>query len=357
VAQRGSVFQRSNGRWIASLRVGTRTIQRYGTSRADAEAKLAALLKEHYQGTLVAPTKTTLAEWVEHWLNERELRPSSIKVYRETLAPVVADIGSYRLDKLSAVLLSLTFTKLAKRGMGARRRQLAHGYLKSCLGRAVEFEVLGRNPMLKVKRPEWMPKPRTYWTPEQTVRFIEVCAASRLRWAPLFIVLATCGLRVSEALALRRGDVDEVGRMLHVRRALVWAGNEYTDGDVKTWSSIRSLSLLAAAVRAFESFGLPDDVDAPIYRTAKGEPPSPSQLQRPLKALCTSASVPYVNVHGLRHVHAALVYRSTRDVYAVKARLGHADVGFTMRQYGYGTGSDRDTAAAVDELLGGSGVE
>lgn len=353
MTQRGSVFQRANGRWIASLRVGTKTIQRYGTSRADAEAKLAALLKEHYQGTLVAPTKVTLSEWVDFWLNERELRPSSIKVYRETLAPVVSEVGSYRLDKLSPAMLSLAFGKLAKNGKGARRRQLAHGYLKSCLGRAVELEMLGKNPMLRVKRPEWMPKARTYWTPEQAVKFIRVCSSSRLRWAPLFVVLVTCGLRVSEALGLAGRDVDLEKRSLHVRSALVWAGKEYSEGDVKSFSSARSVALLESAVRAFERFGWSADGDAAIFRTATGEPPSPSQLQRPLKALCQLAAVPYVNVHGLRHVHAALVYRSTKDVYAVKARLGHADVGFTMRQYGYGTGSDEDTARAVDDLLGG----
>jgi hypothetical protein len=50
-------------------------------------------------------------------------------------------------------------------------------------------------------------------------------------------------------------------------------------------------------------------------------------------------------------VNAALVYRSTKDVYAVAARLGHSDASFTMRQYGYGTGSDTDTASALDALL------
>jgi integrase len=106
-------------------------------------------------------------------------------------------------------------------------------------------------------------------------------------------------------------------------------------------------------MKALERVGIPDDRDVPIFRTSSGQPPSASQLRRPLLALCKAAEVPQINVHGLRHVHAALVYASTRDVYAVKARLGHSDVSFTMRQYGYGTGSDADTAAAVDGMLGG----
>jgi integrase len=205
-----------------------------------------------------------------------------------------------------------------------------------------------------VRRPEWQPKPRTYWTAEQAAKFVKACETSGNRWAPLFMVLTGCGLRVSEALALRSHDVDLSAKVLDVRRALVWSGAEHTEGDAKTRSSIRRLTLPTVAITALEMVGVPEDADAPIFRTTRGNPPSPSHLREPLLALCKTADVPPINIHGLRHVHAALVYRSTRDVYAVKARLGHADVGFTMRQYGYGTGSDADTARAVDGLLSGS---
>ena len=100
-----------------------------------------------------------------------------------------------------------------------------------------------------------------------------------------------------------------------------------------------------------ERAGIPEASDAPIFRTSNGLPPTSGQLRRPLLALCKIADVPPINVHGLRHVHAPLVYRSTKDMYAVTARLGHADVAFTMRQYGYGTAADSDTAAALDVLL------
>jgi integrase len=353
--QRGSVFQRSNGRWVASIRVSGKMIQRYGASRADAERKLDDLLRDHFSGSLAAPTKLTLREWFGQWLDELELRPSTLRTYREVLTPVLNDVGGYRMDRLTSALLSLTFAKLAKKGMGARRRQLAHGYLKSCLGRAVELEVLARNPMLKVRRPEWQPKPRTYWSAEQAARFVRTGTAAQNRWAPLFVVLTTCGLRVSEALALRARDVDLEARALQVRRALVWSGSEHNEGDAKTRSSIRRLTLPAAAVMAFQRAGVPDEPDAPIFLTLRGNPPSPSHLRQPLLALCTAAAVPPLNIHGLRHVHAALVYHLTGDVYAVKARLGHSDVAFTMRQYGYGTGSDADTARAVDGLLGRGG--
>ena len=351
MTQRGSIFQRSNGRWVASVRVGAKTIQRYGATRAEADSKLAELLKEHFRGTLVAPAKTTLSEWFDQWLSELELRPSTLRTYRQVTAPVLADAGAYRLDKLTPVVLSLTFTKLAKRGMGARQRQLAHGYLKSCLGRAVELDLLGQNPVLKVRRPEWQPNARVYWTPEQAAGFISTCQRSRLRWSPLLTILAACGLRMSEALGLRGSDVDLRSCVLHVRRALVWSGGQYHEGAVKSRAGLRSVTLPDVAVSALERNGLPDDPSAPVFRTGKGQPPTAGQLRRPLLALCKAAGVPAINVHGLRHVHAAMVYHSTRDVYAVRARLGHADVSFTMRQYAYGMASDVDTAAALDRLL------
>jgi integrase len=244
----GSVYQRTDGQWVASIQVSGKRLYKYGKSRSEASKKLQAILREHHQGTLTHPSRTTLDEWVSQWLDEAKLRPSSQDTYRQVLAPIRKEIGSIRLDKLTAMVLSLTFTKLSQAGLGARRLQLGHGYLKSCLGRAVDLELIGRNPMARVKRPEWMPKPRVYWTPEQTVRFLETCTESRLKWAPLFTVLVTSGLRVSETLGLCGSDLDLHGRKLNVRRAMVWSAGEYTGGPVKSRAAVRSLSLMAAGV-------------------------------------------------------------------------------------------------------------
>jgi integrase len=347
----GSCYQRSDGLWVVTVRLGSKRVYRYGKTKSEAAKKLQELLRQHHQGTLAQPTKLTLNEWVDRWLEGLDVRTSTLATYRQTVMHVVKVLGSERLDRLSPVILSGTFTNLARDGVGARRLHLAHGYLKACLEHAVNLEVLPRNSMAKVRRPKWDPKPRVYWSIDQTVTFLRACEASRHQAAPLFVLMATCGLRVSEALALTWGDVALERRKLWVNRAIVWSDGAYTHEAVKTRSGRREISVPEPALRALAVMPRQADTTRRIFCTASQSPLSPSNLRRSLLNVCKSAEVPPINVHGLRHVAAALAFRATGDPYVVQHRLGHSHVSTTMSIYAYGTRSDEQVAGAVDALL------
>jgi integrase len=240
--------------------------------------------------------------------------------------------------KLNPMMLGLTFSLLRERGMGSRRIQLGHGYLKSCLARAVEMGLLGTNPMDAVKRPKWTARPKSYWTLDQTQQFMEVCSHSPRRYAPLFLLLVTTGLRISEALALETGTP-----ILTIEDAVVWQqGQGYIRGQTKTPTSQRSVPVPAMAQSVLVSIP---------FRTSTGLIPQPSILRATLAALCTEAGVPPITPHGLRHQHAALAYSATGDMYAVQRRLGHANVTTTMGMYGFGLRDDTTTRDALDAIL------
>ena len=353
VAQQGSVYQRTDGYWTASIRVGSKKIVRYAKSERDASRKLQELLRLHHQGTLAQPTKLTLGDWVRQWLADLDVRPSTERTYDQVLTPVLRGVGHVRLDKLTPAILSLAYSMLARDGMGARRLQLSYGYLKSCLERAVDLEILGRNPLLKVRRPKWEWQPKTYWTVDEASRFVRTCAESDRRWAPLFAVLTTCGLRISEALGLTWADVDLQGRTLRVERALVWAGGTYRVGPVKTKAALRAVSLTDAAVEALNRLPRPINRDQGVFRSVHGNPPRVDQLHKPLAVLCADGGAPKINVHGLRHVAGTLAMRALKDAHSVQRRLGHSHVSITMAIYGYPTRSDSEVAHAVDGLLAG----
>jgi integrase len=352
VAQQGSVYRRGDGYWVASIRLGNKKVVRYAKTEKDATLKLRDLIKDQHVGALAQPTKVTLDEWVAQWLAEATLRPSTVRSYRQVLTPVLNDVGSLRLDKLTPALLSSTYAKLAKQGMGARRRQLSHGYLKGCLERAVELEILGRNPMAKVRRPKWEPRQRRYWTAEQTTRFLQNCESDRGPWSPLFTVLTTCGLRFSEAIGLTWHDVDLEHKTLQVNRALVWVGGTRYPGEPKSKAGYREIALTRLAIAAFQRLERGDAEESIFVGPRSGHAPRPDALRKPLIKLCAQAGVPYVNIHGLRHVHAALALRATGDAHAVQKRLGHSHVTTTIGIYGYATHTDSDVAAAFDGLVG-----
>ncbi len=349
----GSVYQRADGYWIASMRLASgKRVTRSSKSKADADRILQELRKQDVRGNLAAATKVTLCEWFDTWMSTLDVRPSTRRIYTNTVTPVVRDLAAVKLHKLSPLLLSLTFAKLAQNGMGARQMSLGYGALRTCLDRAVDMNLVAVNPLLKVQRPKWEPRERHYWSLDETTTFLRHCETVRAQWAPLYIVLATCGLRISEALGLTWGDVNLDGRTIAVRRSLVWVGAEWSIGPLKTRAAQRVVSLPDAALRALVAVRpAVNDPGAPVFRSIHGNPPRHDQLHQPLTRLCAAAGVPRLHVHGLRHVAAALAYKATGDAFVTQRRLGHSSVATTMKIYAYLLRDDASTAAALDGLL------
>lgn len=338
----GSIRQRPDGRWEGRISIGGRQISRYGTSREDVAAKLQEL-QSGVPLSLVPNGSLPLQEWVVQWLVERDLRPSAHRTYQEVLNPILADLGHVQLARLNAPMLALQFSLLKARGRGARRLQLAHGYLRGCLARAVELGYIQTNPMSQIKRPKWEAVVKRYWTHEEQQQFLEVAVASPLRYAPLFLLMVTTGLRISEAMGLEVGDVDHIRATITVQRAQVWhSGMGYCVNPTKTRASRRTVTVPTIAHAALDEIP---------FRTRDGAVPVPNTVKAVLEKLCAEANVPYLTPHGLRHQHAALAYAATGDMYAVQKRLGHANVTTTMGIYGFGLGTDIATSAAIDALF------
>ena len=351
----GSVYQRGDGYWVVSVTIGDRRVVKYRKSQKDAQELLAILMVAQSNHTLTAPSRLTLAEWAEQWieLNSQRLRPSTILAYRQTLKHVTNVLGNTRLDKLTPLMLTRTFTDLGGQGVGARRINLAHTYLRTCLSQAVDLNIIATNPMIRVKKPHWEQKEREYWSIEEASRFINHCLSSDRKWAPLFAFLTTTGLRISEVLGLTWNDVDWMRNEIRISKALVWASGEPHVLPPKTKAGRRSVALTESATRALQMIPRTTDNDECDFMTSFGTNPSPSHLRKYLHDLCDGAGVRRLHIHGLRHVAAMLALEAVGDPYLVQQRLGHADVGITLRIYGYPAKKEREFAVGVDRLLGG----
>ena len=350
----GSVYQRaSDGRWVASVSLAGRRIVRYGDTEKEAHTKLVGLQREYYAGTLTRPTMVTLGEWIDLWLQQREpeLRPSTLRTYRLVLLPLANRIGQVRLDKLTPSLITGGLSELRRKGMGARRVQMAHAYLRVALRHAVQQELIGQNPCDRVSKPRYEPQERSYWDQQQMQRFLSVALASPRQHAALLAFLLGSGLRFGEAIGLRWADVDVTAGTVAVRRAIVWEGN--TKASVqkpKTKQGGRTVSLPEFCVGILARLPRPIDGESPVYLTRSGTTPSQSVVGETLRQLCDEAGIPALNVHGLRHCHAALLLAEGVDLQVLRRRLGHATVNMSMA-YTYAVRGDGDAARRVSEAL------
>src|SRR5579871_4186328 len=106
----GNIYRRSDGRWAARVSVGYRNGKRarqwvYGKTRAGAAKKLRALILDHEQGTLVAPGRETVAQFLTRWLEDsakHKLRPRTHASYAQIVRLHIApNIGHLPVQKLA----------------------------------------------------------------------------------------------------------------------------------------------------------------------------------------------------------------------------------------------------------------
>jgi integrase len=354
MSQAGSLYQRADGYWVAAVVVSGKKIVKYGKTKREAQQRLGELLTAASTQTLSPSSKLTLRQWMDRWLDQHsdEWRPSTVRSYRQVLGPLLTEVGDTRLDRLTPLQLSMTFSKLRQGGMGTRRIQQSYVALGTCIREAVRLGLLMANPLDRVDKPKHEPADRALWTTDEARRFLQVAVESDHRYAPLFLLLIGSGLRVGEALGLTGGDIDLHQRTLTVRQAFVYAGETGSVQPPKTKAGKRTITLPAVVVERLASLPRPLNPQTPLVLTRSGTRPSQSNLRREFHRLCKAADVPEINIHGIRHVHAALLSAGGIDPHSLRRRLGHSRVSTTMDIYAYAVTPDEAAADTFDSMTG-----
>src|SRR5260221_2408021 len=151
----------------------------------------------------------------------------------------------------------------------------------------------------------------------------------------LFEVLATCGLRISEAIALQRLhlQVDGSEPEVCVRRAMVKGRIE----PPKTKYGKREIRLPAPLVYRLRAYlAALDDQDstALVFTNRNGNPIEPGNLlRRGLKPLVEEADAPWAGVHTFRHTFASLHLSRGTNLLQLSRALGHHSAAFTLSRY------------------------
>lgn len=143
----------------------------------------------------------------------------------------------------------------------------------------------------------------------------------RARDVALLLVLYGCGLRISEALSLRRGDAP-------LTDALRVVGKGSKERVVPVLPAVARAVVAYLEVLPFKL--APDDL---LFRTRTNGPLLPRNVQTMVAGLRTSLGLPEtVTPHALRHSFATHLMAGGADLRVIQELLGHASLS-TVQMY------------------------
>lgn len=244
----GSVFKRSDGRWIAQITLENgRQKQYYAKSEKDANLKLRKALDELERGSLITEKDQTLKEYLKHWL-ENIKRPSlkigSYLRYRDLLNQhILPVLGHLPLRKLKPEHLEVFYARLQANGradeqggLSPKTVRLVHGILYQSLEAAVRRRRIAYNVCRDVTLPRLERQEMHTLTAEEAHQLLATAKGHRLE--VLMALAPTTGMRRGELLALQWKDIDWKGGSLQVRRSVNrYVGQGFKVSEPKTKQS------------------------------------------------------------------------------------------------------------------------
>lgn len=332
-------------------------------TKRDAELFLATVEVSKARGEYIDPkmANVTVSELGKSWLERKgHLKPSSFRptetAWRIHVKPMW---GSWNISAIPHTEVQAWVTKMVVgspdavppvKPKSATTVIRAYGVLAQILDDAVRDRRILANPARGVDLPRKTKKAHVYLSHDDIARL-----ADSSKHPTLVRVLAYCGLRWGEVVALRVKDVDLIKRRLRVEQNAVRVDGKIYVGTPKSHEqrTVPFPAFLAPAITEACKGRHPDDLVFPDGNGNYMRPPH-TGLNRVswLDAAVKAAKVSRVTPHDLRHTFASFAVSAGANVKALQRMMGHASAAMTLDVYAELFDDDMDAVAiALDAAV------
>ena len=278
-------------------------------------------------------TSEAARAWLGHLAAERRLSPNTVEAYGRDLRAFLLFLqnhlgGPATLRALAELApADIRAYLAARRAEGLQSRSLARAVAAArSFARFLARRAVGRCPALDAVRPPKLPRSVPKPIPvEGARRLIEVAEIEpsepwvAARDAAVLTLLYGCGLRISEALGLKRRDAP-------LQDVLTVTGK---GGKTRR---VPALPVVARAVDEYVRL-CPHVLapEGPLFVGVKGGPLSPRIVQLAMQRLRGALGLPETATpHALRHSFATHLLAAGGDLRSIQELLGHASLSTTQ---------------------------
>jgi integrase/recombinase XerC len=279
-----------------------------------------------------------LARWLAYLSAERRMSPKTVEAYGRDAAQFLGFLAGHLGGRPALDDLARLAPADVRAFMAARRRDGigSRSLMRTLAGTRSFARFLERNGKAKVtalaavrapKVPKTLPKPLAIPAAKRIVDSELRAGEERAPWvlardAAVLALLYGSGLRISEALGLRRQDVPAPG----AGDAIVVTGKGNKQRVVPVLHQVAQLVADYLELCPYRIAG-----EQPLFVGAKGGPLSPRVVQLAMASLRGALGLPEsATPHALRHSFATHLLARGGDLRAIQELLGHASLSTTQ---------------------------
>jgi integrase len=321
-----------------------------GHGRRDAEALAARVANDAARATPRVGVSLTMGAFLrDTWLPQKRRQVRATTAYRYSWFVdryIDPAIGHVPLRRLRADHLDALYTELAttggRAGTGLAPKTVleVHMIVRAALDAAVSRHLVEHNVAHAAHAllPRAAPTVARAWTASELARFLDQARSHRLY--PALHLAAHTGMRRGEVVGLKWSDLDVAAKRVSVVRTMQCVGGRPVEFGVKTRTSRRCIDLDDTTIAHLEDWrqrlhgdGLACGRDDWMFCNRTSRFLNPQSLSQLFNRITTTAELPRIRFHDLRHTHASLLVAAGVPIKVVTERLGHAHPGFTMKTY------------------------
>ena len=326
----------------------------------EAQQKLASYIEE-YTGKLIHQGES-IESFAELWKAfsavkagcwGKKMREDMKYLFNKHVLPV---LGPYSPRKITLTPLQLLVNKMAEDGYSKSAVKHIRTYLKACFEYAIDEDLIPKNPARKLALPNIHKKPCERFLSVEEVQALLTAASPREHL--VVRILAVCGLRPGEALALRIDDFE--GNQLRIDEALKERQlGEDRFGDTKTDESDNYVPVPPDLCREIAEWiavhPQRDNLRAFLFLNRRGRAFSVGNyLKKQLKPLAKSVGIPDLTQQAFRRTSSTHIQKHG-TVKDMQRHLRHSDPETTLKHYAKSIPESlRAAVAALDAQITGT---
>lgn len=282
----------------------------------------------------------TVAQYLEDVFlpyQEQNVRRQSYVAYKWRIKKhITPTLGHIPLGKLSPYTVEMWIKNLESTNL----RHDMFKLLRRSYNLAYRWGLIHKNIFDKLEAPPREYEDKTVADAELAAMIIAAMYGEKIE--PIFLLELSCGLRMSEALAIDWEDIDFRTGTVNISRSYHYVqGEGCRFADVKTKRSKRKVAIPKSVLeRLLEirteggtvRFG---PLCYGFYRKNAHERVSPGAYRHQYERIYKSKlpNEQYITLRNLRHTHATILLTQGVDIKTIADRLGHTDPRTTMRCY------------------------